>query len=271
MQNLYMIYGGTNWGNMAYPGVSNSALICYYWYSVTSPNTLPGVYTSYDYGSAIKENRAVSREKYSELKLQGTFLKVSPALLTASAAGGSTGIYTDSVNIWTTPLFGNGTATNFYLVRHSDYQALVSASYTMKVSTSKGNLTVPQLTGSLSLNGRDSKWFVTDYAMGNWTLLYSSAEILTWQTFDDKTVLLVYGGPGEQHELGVITSLNESQVVKGNPITSQQVNGTMVLNWQTSTNTSVVKIGDLFVYLLDRNSAYNYWVPDFKRTDKWGA
>lgn len=35
-----------------------------------------GGYTSYDYGSAISENREITREKYSELKLEANFLKV---------------------------------------------------------------------------------------------------------------------------------------------------------------------------------------------------
>jgi hypothetical protein len=231
-----------------------------------------GVYTSYDYGSAIKENRQVSREKYSELKLQGNFLRVSPALLTAAAADGLAGVYTNSTDIWTTPLFGNGTATNFYLVRHSDYQSLATASYKMVVSTSQGNITVPQLTSSLTLAGRDSKWFVTDYAMGNLTLLYSSAEIYTWHQFEDKTVLLVYGGFGEQHELAVITSLSEAQVIRGNNVTTTRLDETIVVNWQASPiNQALVKIGDLFIYLLDRNSVYDYWVSDFKRADQWGA
>lgn len=46
--------------------------------------------------------------------------------------------------------------------------------------SSFGNITVPQLGGSLSLNGRDSKIHVSDYDLGGTTLLYSTAEIFTW-------------------------------------------------------------------------------------------
>jgi hypothetical protein len=72
-----------------------------------------GGYTSYDYGASIAENREIYREKYSELKLEANFLKVSPAYLTASVGTPGTGVYTDSSAIFTTPLFGNGTKTNF--------------------------------------------------------------------------------------------------------------------------------------------------------------
>lgn len=55
--------------------------------------------------------------------------------------------------------------------------------------------------GSLTLSGRDLEWHVTDYSVGNATLLYSTAEIFTWKQFTDKAVVVVYGGPGELHEL----------------------------------------------------------------------
>lgn len=180
------------------------------------------------------------------------------------------GNYTNSLTIFTTPLFGNGSATNFYIIRHSDYQLLTPETYKLTVSTSKGNLTIPQLGGSLTLSGRDSKWHVTDYDLGGTTLLYSTAEILTWKKYSTKTVLFVYGGPGELHELAVL-SKDLAKTIEGSGITTKSASGTTIINWQTSTTRRVVQIGTLFVYILDRNSAYNYWVPDFPRTDKWGA
>jgi len=122
----------------------------------------------------------------------------------------------------------------------------------------------------LTLSARDSKWHVTDYDLGGTNLLYSTAEIFTWKKFDNKTVLVVYGGPGEVHELAA-TSTSPPIVVEGFNVTTQNTNGTSMLNWQTSSTRRVVQIGNLFIYILDRNSAYNYWVPDFVRDDKWGA
>lgn len=229
-----------------------------------------GGYTSYDYGSAISENRVIAREKYSELKLQANLLKVSPAYLTTTVGAAVVGTFTNSSSIITTPLTGNGTATNFYIVRHSDYQTLSSANYKLIVTTSQGPLSIPQLNGSLLLSGRDSKWHVTDYDIGGTTLLYSTAEIFTWKKFDDKTVLVVYGGPGEAHELAIITK-SSAKIIEGSGVTSKSTNGSTILNWQTSATRRVVQVGSVFVYTLDRNSAYNYWVADFARTDKWGA
>jgi hypothetical protein len=195
-------------------------------------------------------------------------MKVSPAYLTSSVGDSVNGTYTNSIDIVTTPLLGNGSATNFYIVRHSDYQTLSAASYKLTVTTSLGSRSIPQLGGSLTLSGRDSKWHVTDYDVGGTTLLYSSAEVFTWKKFDSKTVLVVYGGPGEQHELAVI-SKNPAKVVEGSGVISKSTNGTTIVNFQTSPTRRVVQIGNLFIYLLDRNSAYNYFVTDFNRDDHW--
>ncbi|KAG8167883.1 hypothetical protein KVR01_003572 [Diaporthe batatas] len=236
--SLYMIFGGTNWGNIGHPGG----------------------YTSYDYGSVIREDRAVDREKYSELKLQANFLKVSPGYLLASAANSSsTGVYNTNPDVVTTPVLGS--TGSFFVVRHSDYTSQKSSNYTLSLPTSLGNISVPQLGGFLSLNGRDSKVHVTDYPVGNSELLYSTAEIFTWQVFDNKTVLIVYGGPNELHELAIL-GVTDGAVLEGDGVTIQHTNGSSVAQWQTSAERKIVQFGDLFVYILDRNSAYNYWVAD---------
>lgn len=140
----------------------------------------------------------------------------------------------------------------------------------MNLNTSVGTLSVPQLGGRLTLSGRDSKWHVTDYDLGGTTLLYSTAEIFTWKKFDKNTVLVTYGGPGELHELSVLGS-SAATVVEGVGITTHRNGKATTISWKTQSSRRVVKIGDLLIYILDRNSAYNYWVPDFVRTDHWGA
>jgi hypothetical protein len=92
--NLYMIFGGSNWGNLGHPGG----------------------YTSYDYGATIAEDRSVAREKYSEMKLQANFLVASPAYLTATPGTPSTTQYTTSSDVYVTPMKSN--ETQFYVVRY---------------------------------------------------------------------------------------------------------------------------------------------------------
>jgi hypothetical protein len=114
------------------------------------------------------------------MKLEGNFLKVSPAYLTATPGDQANGSYGTPGAIGTTPLFGNGTQTNFYLVRHADFTSLNDTSYTITLPTTLGNVTIPQLGGSLSINARKAKIHVTDYAIGEINLIYSSGEILSW-------------------------------------------------------------------------------------------
>jgi len=135
------IYGGTNWGNLGHPGG----------------------YTSYDYGAAITEERLVTREKYSELKLEANFLRASgSAYLTAVPSNATNGSYVNTD------------------ARHAAYNTLASTNYKLTVPTSAGNISIPQLSPTLTLNGRDSKIHVTDYDVGGINMLYSSAEIFTW-------------------------------------------------------------------------------------------
>jgi hypothetical protein len=142
--NVYMTYGGTNWGNLGQSGG----------------------YTSYDYGAAIAEDRTIFREKYHEAKLIAQFMVSSPAYLDAVPANLTNSSYASTSAITTTPISGN--VTNFYVVRHSDFTTLASTHYKFTVSTkAAGNVTIPQLGGTLTLNGRDSKTIVSILLQGS--------------------------------------------------------------------------------------------------------
>ena len=229
-------YGGTNWGNLGYPEG----------------------YTSYDYGAAIAEDRTITREKYVEAKLEANFLSASIAYITANPGNLTTTSYVSNDALAVTPLFGN--RTNFYVVRQSAYQSNDSVSYTLTVSTSIGNVTIPQLGGSLTLNGRDSKIHVTDYALGGIDLIYSSAEVFTWKKSGSKSVVLLYGGEGETHELALPKSLG-TPTVEGSGLTISTNSSATIINWDVTPTRRILQFNDtLDVYLLWRNDAYNYWI-----------
>lgn len=236
---LYMTYGGTNWGNQGHPGG----------------------YSSYDYGASITEERLVSREKYSGAKLLAVFLQSSPAYLTAvpQTSPLGNGAYTGNSNVFVSALFAN--TTKFFVARQSAYNSQGSVTYNLTLPTSQGNVTVPQLGGSLSINGRDSKVHVTDYSLGSsFSLLYSTAEIFTWQQTQSQTVLVVYAGPGETHELAVVNG-GIASLISGTGVQIQTRGSAVVINFAASTTRRVVKLSrGLLVYIVDRNSAYNYWV-----------
>ncbi|MBV8481547.1 MAG: beta-galactosidase [Verrucomicrobia bacterium] len=94
MISYYMTYGGTSWGWLPYPGV----------------------YSSYDYGSAINEARQLTG-KYGEQKLIGSFTRAVSSL--AKTVPTSPNPPTDS-NLTLTERFDPDDQTEIYLLAHSD-------------------------------------------------------------------------------------------------------------------------------------------------------
>ena len=246
--NKYMTYGGTNWGNMGQPGG----------------------YTSYDYGSPIKEDRTITREKYSEAKLQAQFMAVSPEYLTARPGKLTNGTYVSSEQVAVTPLWGN--KTNFYVVRPADYVNAISGSiaYKLTVGTSAGNFSIPRLGGALTLNGRDSKIHVTDYDLGGINLIYSSAEIFTWTRANNKTTLILYAGADETHEFALSSTIG-SITTEGGKVKHQTNGSITMVNWEVTPTRGIVRFGgSLEVHLLWRNDAYNHWVLELPAAEPIG-
>lgn len=231
--NLYMLAGGTNWGHISSP------------YS----------YTSYDVGSQIREDRTLDRESYSSMKLQAQFFKVTPAYHASRPLLLSNATYTNDTSLTVTPLKNSEDNTGLYILRHSAYESWDTTHYKLTLPSSQGNLTIPRLSSSgLTLAGRDSKIHVVDYDIGGQNLLYSSAEVFSWKKYGcGKRVLVLYGGPGEQHEAALETKFCV-EVLEGPEITASQCkDGLTTLNWRTSAERTVLKIGATVVYLLGKH------------------
>jgi hypothetical protein len=246
--NIYMTYGGTNWGNLGQPSS----------------------YTSYDYGAVIKEDRSLVREKYVEAKLLAQFIKASPAYLEATPGNLTNETYTSTTAISTTPIRGN--TTSFYVIRHSDYTSRASTDYTFTVPTTIGNVTIPQLGGTLTLNGRDSKFHVTDYDVGGHNLIYSSAEIYTHGDTGGKRVLILYGAAGETHEFALPAKLGKPTIEgDSSTVKVETVGPANAVQWEVTQERKVLHYGsNLDVYLLWRNEAFNYWVLELEAASPVG-
>ncbi|KAL2816018.1 beta-galactosidase [Aspergillus cavernicola] len=224
----------------------------------------PDGYTSYDIGAAVAENRGVHREKYSELKLQASFLRASPDYLTSQPDNSTFGVYTDTNHVVVTRL--STTSSNFYIVRHSDLTSLESSPYKLRVHTSIGNLTIPQLGGSLSLNGRDSKIHVVDYNVGGIKLIYSTAEIFSWKKAHAKSVLVLYGGENELHEFGLPVHVGLPRETEGDGVVARRSKNAIIVQWNVEGSRRVLTFGNgLEIHLLWPNEAYNYWALDLPR------
>ena len=80
-----------------------------------------GYLASYDYGSAIAENRELT-DKYPELKRQGLFLRSSPEFYKTDYIGDSTGAAVAVTNdsAFVTLLTNPDTSTSFFIARQKD-------------------------------------------------------------------------------------------------------------------------------------------------------
>lgn len=172
---------------------------------------------------------------------------MSPAYLAAARGNASNTTWTTTRDITVTPAFQG--STGFYFVRHAKYNTHESTNYKLRIPTSAfGNITVPQLNDTtLTLNGRDSKIHVSDYDIGGATLVYSTAEVFTWQKYEDKTVLVLYGGPGETHEL--VLAVTGYETLEGE-VRTIATRGYTLINWKATEQRKLVKVGvDKFIYV----------------------
>ncbi|KAL1724445.1 glycoside hydrolase family 35 protein [Schizophyllum commune] len=247
IQNLYMTYGGTNWGNM-------------------HTHT---IYSSYDYGAAIAEDRTLTA-KYSELKMQGYFLHSSPDYLVAVRIGNGTTTngtaYSDSPDIFTTHLNSPETDANFYFVRQVTNAKTNDTDFTLRVNTTlEGEITIPK-NGTSTLAGRESKILVTNYPFGDSKVEYSTAEVLTWLTLDDTDILVTYALPGQYVEIAVETNSTDTVNVAGSDsISASPANGTVAISGSPN-GVSVVSFGNATVFVVDKYTARGFWAPRLNAT-----
>ncbi|KAH7914518.1 glycoside hydrolase family 35 protein [Hygrophoropsis aurantiaca] len=253
--NVYMLFGGTNWGQTAEPTV----------------------YTSYDYGGGINENR-VAGPKMNEMRLQGLFLRVSRGLVDSTLIANGTN-YTTSVLIHTAELRNLNTGAAFYVLRHEDSTSTDLTPTQLNVTTSQGQVLIPK-NGELTLDGRESKIIDVDYVFGasQTRMLYSTAEIMTWTTIDATDYIIFYALAGQTGETAII--FNQQPTVDLTAASNANVtwnyeNDALTLNYDLTSSygtPSVVRLNsDLVLLIMDRDSAAQWHAPVIDGNNDFGA
>ncbi|KAI6030502.1 glycoside hydrolase family 35 protein [Pisolithus orientalis] len=180
--NYYMLYGGTSWSALPFPGV----------------------YTSYDYGGAIAEDRQLTT-KYPELKRQGLFLRSSPEFYKTDHVGDTTtsAVTTTSPFVHVTMLRNPDTGTSFYIARHNDSTSMSTINFKMNITIESEAIQVPRVASAITLSGRQSKIIVTDYSFGSSKVWYATAQVLYTGRIGSRDVLYLYGDPLQEHEVAL--------------------------------------------------------------------
>jgi hypothetical protein len=236
-----MMYGGTNWGAFAAPVVA----------------------TSYDYSSPISENRKID-SKFYETKNLAMFTRVADDLTMTNRLGNNTG-YTTNSAVEASELRNPETNAAFYVTIHADSSSATVESFKLHVSTSIGNLTIPKHAGSIVLNGHQSKILVTDFAIGNQTLTYSTAEVLTYAMIDAKPVVVLSAGVGESVEFHVKGTTRGSVISTGstsNATLHSEAHG-ITANIPRVSGMSVYRFDNgVKVIVADKPTSYLFWAPN---------
>ncbi|MGY4719196.1 beta-galactosidase [Naumannella huperziae] len=143
MQGIYMAVGGTNWG----------------W------SASPPLYTSYDYGAGVPEDRVLPA-KYYESKARAYFMSTFEPLRRTDAAPAPA--VTDA-DVRVEARRNPETGTQFNFVHHrGDWNARADRSVRVTVPTRTGERTIPaEGTPELRVGPRESRTVLTDYIFGS--------------------------------------------------------------------------------------------------------
>lgn len=135
-------------------------------------------------------------------------------------------------------------------------------------------MTIPQHGSKVAINGHQAKILVTDFSFGSKTLLYSTAEVLTYAVLDGEgsEVLALWVPAGESGEF-VVKGVDSAEVLltQGGATAAADVQifpagseggGVAVSFTQKSSGMTLIGLPDgARIVLLDREHAYRFWSP----------
>jgi hypothetical protein len=136
----------------------------------------------------------------------------------------------------------------------------------LKVSTSSGNFTIPQRGSEIVLNGRESKIIVTDFPIGQEKLIYSTAEVLTVSTHGTLPILFLWLPAGESGEF-YLSGVSHASALKSDGCSDIEFETTkdgIIVSYKQLAGSSVLVFDSkIQIVVVDRNAAYNTWMPTF--------
>jgi hypothetical protein len=170
IHNIYMAYGGTSWGWL--PG--------------------PIVYTSYDYGAPIAEDRGL-RPKALALKQQGMFVRAAAPVLARMDKGAE--IRTTSPRVRLYHNVNTELGAHVLFAVHGPSDLLTDDAFSFDLETRDGRYTIAS-----RLNGQDAKMLLADWDIERQHLVYSTSELQARLRDGERDLVLVHGRAGEAGE-----------------------------------------------------------------------
>jgi hypothetical protein len=186
IHNIYMAFGGTSWGWL--PG--------------------PIVYTSYDYGAPIAEDRGL-RPKALALKQQGMFVQAAGPVLARMDKGPEIRTTNPRVRLYHNVNTELGAHVLFAV--HGPSDLLTDDAFSFDLTTRDGAYTIAS-----RINGQDAKMLLADYALERQHLVYATSELQAQFRDGARDVVLLHGRDGEAGETVLrYTSAPQVEVLAG--------------------------------------------------------
>lgn len=238
IHNAYMTFGGTSWGWLAGPVV----------------------YTSYDYGAAISEDRGL-RDKAYALKQQGMFVQAAEKVLGEMDKGPILKPTNDKLQVYhnINPTLG----THILFAVHNPSNAVTDDRGTFELTTKDGTYTIP-----VRVNGQDAKMLLASYAMERQHLVYSNSEIQTHFQHGERDVVLLHGRTGEDGETVLRYSSAPKVTVLSGKVSSRfdARKGDLRLNYKHEGLARVLVTGGgrapMLLLLADEQTSWHFWRQD---------
>lgn len=172
-----------------------------------------------------------------------------------------TGNAVSTADVFTWVLKSKDSNGRFYLTEQNNTRSRAVTNFALDVNTSLGPVTI----SSLRLDGRQARWVVTDYAIGNETLLYASGEVLTYGTFD-KPVVVLYLREGQTGEFAFKSQKNITFTSHGADSGFSAVSGNSTsyasFKYKQAKGATAVQLSNgVLVYLLDIPTAWTFFAP----------
>lgn len=163
IHNVYMTFGGTSWGWLAGPVV----------------------YTSYDYGAPISEDRGL-RPKALALKQQGMFVQAAEQVLAEMDKGPELAPADGKVKVYHN--INRRLGTHLIFAAHNPGDGKGEEAFRVKLATRDGEYSF-----GTTLRGQDARMLLAAYDMERQHLVYSTSELQTHFRNGERDIVLLHG------------------------------------------------------------------------------
>lgn len=163
IHNVYMTFGGTSWGWLAGPVV----------------------YTSYDYGAPISEDRGMRPKAYA-LKQQGMLVQAAEQVLAEMDKGPALAPADGKVKVYHNVNRRLGTHVIFAAYNPTDGKG--EEAFSVRLATRDGEYSF-----GTTLRGQDARMLLASYDMERQRLVYSTSELQTHFRNGERDIVLLHG------------------------------------------------------------------------------